>query len=652
VGDVVIITGFGLIAADELLPLANQLSQSLATSWRFPIDAQALDSDSVDDVVEAIGAFRSAAALLPSSFGGYQASSSLADTVERFHDQQRATAGVRSVATAGLLAVALATIGLVGWLTVARRERTLTLLRARGARISTVVGVVLRESLLVAAPAAVLGGTLALLVVPARPLRGPVIAGVAVFALALALPAVYVYRRHRGLAGSPEPAAGSGSRRATLEILVVVLAVGGTLLVLREPSSSDASTTDVLRAVVPLLLAVTIGLVAQRLLGLTMRPLRRRSTGGRGAVTLLAAAGAVRTATAYTLPVLVVVVAVATTVFVGTVRSTVTTGQVEAAWRTVGAPARLDNVQPGTAAAVAEVPGVCGLTAAHTGSGSLVTASRATRGTSVLVLDVPGYLALVADSPLDVGGLAPLLAPPGDGPVPILASRTPAPTSVTLGETTVRTTVAGTAPPALDTGSGPMVVVPAAAWPGDAGDADRLYLCDQGAQAVALLAAAPGASLQTLASVEAATTAPPLIDSTMSWLVVTAVLTAGFALLAVLLALLATRPRRRREQSLLRTLGLPRRQGRRLGYLSVVPPLAVGLIAGVLAGLGICWVTLHWLDLEALGAGPAVGSVPPWPLLVAIVAAAAVVLAAAVMLEDVLGRARRPAEDLRGGVRE
>lgn len=652
-GDVVIITGFGLIAADELLPLGRQLSQTLATAWRFPVDAQALDSDSVDEVVEAVGAFRSAAALLPSAFGGFRASSTLADTVERFHDQQRATAGVRTVATVGLLAVALATIGLVGWLVVARRERTLALLRARGARVSTVLGVVLLESLLVAAPAAVLGAALALLVVPARPLRGPALVGLAVLVLALALPVAYAYRRHRGVSGSHQHAQRGGPHRTTLEIVVLVVAVGGSLLLLRDPAAASSPATGVLRAAAPLLLAVTIGLAAQRLLALAVRPLRRRATKSRSIVALLAAAGAARSAAAYTLPVLVVVVAVATTVFVGTVRTAVTSGQVEAAWQAVGAPAQLDAVRPGQAAAVADLPGVCGVAAARAVSGTLVTSSRATKGTSVLILDVPAYLTVVAGSPLGLDGLAALLAPAAsDGSVRVLAARTPAPTSVTLGPTTVRTTVAGTVPPALDTGSGPLVVVPMAAWPDRADTADRLYLCDDGVDPTALRAAAPGASLQTLASVVAAAVAPPLVGSTMSWLVVTAVLTAAFALLAVFLALLATRPQRRREQSLLRTLGLTRREGRRLGYATVAPPLTVGVGAGLLAGLGICWLTLHWLDLGAMGAGPAPSAVPPWPLLVTIVAAAALVLAGAVMLEDVLGRARRPDEELRGGVRK
>ena len=346
-GDTVVITGVGLVAPGTLPQLDRASARSLATAWRFPISTTHLDTDSVDAVVADIGAYGNRLGLESPAGGSYLASSGLAGVAAELHVEQSVAVALWSVALTGLLAVGVATIALVSWVLVQRREPTLTLLRARGASTAAVVLLVLWEVAVVVLPAAVVAGLLAALRVPARQLAGPVLLGAAIAALALALPAGLAWGRHRRIAGTPDRADAdpAGRRRVTVELAVAVLAVGGGWLLLR--GGSGAGGLQAVRAVAPTLLALLAGLLVLRLFVLPVRPLRDRARRGPGAVGLVALAGASRSAATYLLPVLVLVVAIALTTFGMCLRSTLSSAQAVNAYTGVGAAARMDQVATG-----------------------------------------------------------------------------------------------------------------------------------------------------------------------------------------------------------------------------------------------------------------------------------------------------------------
>ena len=652
-GDTVVITGVGLVAPGTLPQLDRASARSLATAWRFPISTTHLDTDSVDAVVADIGAYGNRLRLESPAGGSYLASSGLAGVAAELHVEQSVAVALWSVALTGLLAVGVATIALVSWVLVQRREPTLTLLRARGASTAAVVLLVLWEVAVVVLPAAVVAGLLAALRVPARQLAGPVLLGAAIAALALALPAGLAWGRHRRIAGTPDRADAdpAGRRRVTVELAVAVLAVGGGWLLLR--GGSGAGGLQAVRAVAPTLLALLAGLLVLRLFVLPVRPLRDRARRGPGAVGLVALAGASRSAATYLLPVLVLVVAIALTTFGMCLRSTLSSAQAVNAYTGVGAAARMDQVAPEDEAAVAAVPGVCGVAAARFDPAAEATTGDGTVPTAVLLLDVDAYRAVTASTPLGAAELDPLVAAPGPtagAPVPVLLpdGARSVPSALTIAGTAVPVVAVGTAPPSLAAGAD-AVVVPAAAWPGPAVGTNRLYVCGDLPTAV-LRAAAPGSAVVSATERVEATRAAPLVSATLTGLSVVAVLTAGFALLTLVLARVDTRPRRARERALLRTLGFSARQGRRLEWLELLPLLAVALVAGIGAGIGVCALLLRSLDLAPFSGGrvPASLVIAPWGI--AALAAGLVVLAvAAAIIESVIDRHRSLGAELRGG---
>ncbi|WP_241746094.1 FtsX-like permease family protein [Streptomyces lydicus] len=133
---------------------------------------------------------------------------------------------------------------------------------------------------------------------------------------------------------------------------------------------------------------------------------------------------------------------------------------------------------------------------------------------------------------------------------------------------------------------------------------------------------------------------------------------AGFALLALFLSLLQSAPERTQLLARLRTMGLPRAQGRRLLVLEALPQALLAALGGALAGAATIRLLGPGMDLTALalpgtsGDG-APGSVvrlhtDPASLLLPSAGVVALALAAALAQAWLSGR-RRESTELRAG---
>ncbi|HSF27375.1 MAG TPA: FtsX-like permease family protein [Actinomycetes bacterium] len=308
-GNTRVITGAALFDPGAIEVVDALAFQSLDVAYRFPVTIAALDTVSAPQAVTALGAYQSW--VRQNAGPGFDASSRLPTAVEQFTSEMSTTNALLSVALVGLGAGVATATALVAWLLVRRRSRTLELLRARGASLRQVALVVPRECAPVALALALSGSVLAVAALGREAAR-PIATGWALTLIGLALPAGIAASRHRRVVGHDAASAGAG-RRVTLELTVAALTLGGLALLLR--AGLRASGMTAVRAVVPTLLAVLIGLLVLRGASSVLTPLRRRASAGRSVVGLLVLTGMGRHRGASVVPVLVLVVTLAMATF-------------------------------------------------------------------------------------------------------------------------------------------------------------------------------------------------------------------------------------------------------------------------------------------------------------------------------------------------
>ena len=262
---------------------------------------------------------------------------------------------------AGVLGTALGLLVIAARLAVDRRRAELRLLRARGASRARLMGTVGVESLAVVLPAVAAGWLHHL--VPGRPDPPSVgalwpVAAAALLAVA-AVPLAVLVTRHEASTAQrrtdlilrrPAP------QRVTVEVTVLLLAVLGVLL-LRRRGLAVAGSDPYLSAV-PLLIGAAAGLVALHAYPWPVRLLTRLSNRRRVPVAFLGLARAGRHATAFALPLVVLVLAVSLAGFAAAVRGGVADARGMAAALEVGADFRLTApaFAPGVEQAVAGSP--------------------------------------------------------------------------------------------------------------------------------------------------------------------------------------------------------------------------------------------------------------------------------------------------------
>jgi putative ABC transport system permease protein len=551
---------------------------------------------------------------------GFRVDTGLDRLLTDFLRQAAAMRAVLAVVTAGALGAALGLGVLTARLAVDRRRAELALVRARGAAVRRVAGSLATEAMLMVAPAAVAGWAAAVLV-PGRAPGGtswlPVGSAVVVAAavpLAGALTRPGTQERRDVAVVRPSLA------RRTVEVTALVLAALGVLLLHRRGLSTQG--IDPYLSAVPVLIGVAVGLLALRVYPWPVRLLGRLAVRRRGAVPFLGLARAGRVGPAAALPLVVLVLAVATGSFAGAVRDGVAAARDTVAAREVGAHFRLAaggaSFGPGTLDAVAAVRGVTGVAAVYRAQpGSALFRVRGTEPDAVVVaLDVPAYsrilgeIGLGLDLPADIAaGIV-----PGGDQLPAYASTALAgrlDDTVTVripgtdAETDRRIRLVGTGEelPGLRRGAGDFLAVP---WqPGM--PVNEVLVSGATADPARLQAAvaSPGGlvTVTSLAEQRRALERHAFNEGiTVAFTIGTA---AGLlaALLAVTLALVVDAPARGRAVSLLRTMGLSVRQARALLLIELLPLVGVAVLTGALVGMALPTLLAPALGLDAFTAG-------------------------------------------------
>jgi putative ABC transport system permease protein len=579
-----------------------------------------------------------------------------------------------SVAAFGTGAVAVVVLLMAGRLTADRRRTELALLRARGASLRGLTRRLLTETAVVALPAGALGLAGALLVVPYGRASYAVGAALAVTILACAALPLRALAAHRvvGVHGAREDLASvRPSRRRTIAELTLLVLASAAVLALRGRGTSgtsdealDSGTSgdlgssgDQLVAMAPVLIGVIAALVLVRLYPLPLRWLARPAGRMRGAIGHLSLARAGRTSVSTVLPLLALLTALTTAAFGGSVLAGVADARDRAAVLNLGADARVEAEGALPAALpdrVRSAPGVREVT-------PLSIAYEAKPGAGVesvplAGVDPEGYARLAGRTGLGAFPADELKASPAGGtaksgtgspspsgadgsakaggsgsakaPLPALASSAVAdrygthPFSLRLSDgsdVTVRITLVRDLTPALP-GTDFLIVDRAGLSTVAARPTTLLVTGDQvsGGALRKAVAAGTGADAGATARADvrlrseerARYVDSPLQSGAERVYAVAVAAGSGYAVLALLLALVRAAPERAALLARLRTMGLTRSQGRRLLVLEALPQALLAAVGGVLTGWAAVRLLAPGIDLTSIALATP-GGAPP-----------------------------------------
>jgi putative ABC transport system permease protein len=323
--------GFGLFAPSAYADVADATKPlPMRYSWRYDVDASGFDAGALDrldaDVRELDARFGE------STYGqrlGTGVRTGLSEVLATYRVDRDASAAVLAVGAAGLLALALAVVALLGGLAANRRGEAIALVRSRGGATWQVLGAEAVEGLTVATPAGALGYLAAAVAVGGRGawLAFWLVLGIVV-ATAAILAAAASGAARRGLAArGDDVAVGAVSpRRLALEGLVVGLALVGVYL-LRRRGLAEEGGFDPYLAAVPLLLGLAAGIVALRVYPLPVRFLAAAAARRRDLVPALALRRVARQPEVTAAPLLVLLLGVSVSVFAAVMAATLAHAQ-------------------------------------------------------------------------------------------------------------------------------------------------------------------------------------------------------------------------------------------------------------------------------------------------------------------------------------
>ncbi|MEU9476622.1 FtsX-like permease family protein [Streptomyces sp. NPDC048191] len=591
-----------LLLPQEAAPALLGTTVNPIRYWFLAPDPHTLHAHDVDRLKSAVAALESGPGLQRAravTGDGVGITTRLDDTLTSFAKLRSGISPLVSVAAAGAGTVVAVVLLMAGGLAADRRRAELALLRARGASLPALTGRLLAETAVAAVPAGALGLAAALLAVPVGRTGYTVAAAAAVTltaCCALPLRAALAQRAVRATADRADLATVRPSRRRTVAELTLLVLAAGAVAALRR----RGTTGDQLVALAPVLVGVIAALLLLRVLPPLLRRLAAPAARLRGATGHLSLARAGRTSTSAVLPLLALLTALTTAAFGGSVLAGVADARERAALLTVGADARLDSDVPlptALPARVRAVPGVRDVTAV-----SIDYQAKPIDGQDSIPLvgvDPPSYGALTSRTGL--GAVRADRLTSGHGPLPAVASRSvaaeygtrrPFPVRLSDGSTvTVRIMLVRDTTPAVSGGN--FLVVDRAGLAPPADRPTALLLTGGHLDAGALRHAADDSADVHVLAVERDRYADSPLQSGAEHVYTAAVAAgAGFAVLALLLALLRAAPERAALLARLRTMGLTRAQGRRLLILESLPQALPAALGSALTG----WSTIRLLS--------------------------------------------------------
>nr|WP_241266047.1 ABC transporter permease [Streptomyces boncukensis] len=658
---------FSAVIHPRAAPALLDLREGAELFWHYPVDQGALHAHQVEEAERQLASLSSGprAARLQerAAVGRITVEEGLAETLSAFRRDRSALSPLLLIALLGLATAGTAVLLLSGALAADRRREELALLRARGGSLPGIAGRLLAETAAVAVPAGAVGTGLALLAVPGSRSGAALAAAcgaTAVAALALPVRGALGQRRARVTADRADVARARPSRRRRVVELTVLALVAGAVVAVRQRGTADGG--DALLALAPVLLACAAALLLMRCYPLPLRLLSRAAARRPGPVAFLglARAGRAPSAAVSGLALLALLVALTVASFGGTVLAGVAQARDRAALAAVGADARIEAedggaLPAGLPGAVRKVPGVREAAAYRTQPDGELTGLAS--GVTVILADAPAYAriadrtgqggfparALRTDRHTAASEPLPALVSPGlarglggrrGGTLALPGLQVPVRAELVRDETPAarggaflvlsreavaraRPDARGTALLAADTvlvdgpsADGAALRALAERRDGQDGKHGQEGKHGQNGQdgkhgRGARDAREGGRSVLVLRSAERARFADSALQSGAERLYTAAVLaSAGYAALAVLLSLLHTAPERLALLARLRTLGLPRRQGRGMLLLESLPLYAMTACAGALTGLATVPLLGPGIDLTALAGTP------------------------------------------------
>ncbi len=214
--------------------------------------------------------------------------------------------------------------------------------------------------------------------------------------------AVATFRDHRApsFVGTAGERGAPGPRRLTGEALLVVLAVGSVVLAGRRDVRTDH--LDLILVASPALLGLAAAVVALRVYRYPLRLAALAGRRRRGVVAFVALATAARARIASALPLVVLLLSLALSVFAGAVQSSLARGQSESAWRTLGADATVtgSGLTPDVVEALSHVRGVKAVLPGYVDTAArVVVGGRNSEPVTVVAVDPVRYAQLLSATP-------------------------------------------------------------------------------------------------------------------------------------------------------------------------------------------------------------------------------------------------------------
>ena len=639
--------------------LAYEFSDGRLFAW-LPVVPTAIDYQQLTALQQQVRAIEASGTVLPKG-GRLVFRSALVDAIDRVMATMATSSALLSLCASGLIGVLVTVLALGVTSVLQRRRQVLSLLAARGASSLQLRGLAAIEGILLALPAAALGGALAMLAIPATDATTGWGAALVVGLIPPVLFAVLV-RGSIVTANRTDLRVGNSDRaRAVAEVGVAVLAAVALLLLARRGlvASTAQVGTDPLLAATPVLLTVAVGIGALRVYPAPLvalhRLLRRR---GRAA-SIIGLARAIRDPALGFTAAIALVVGVSVVVLTVVMGSTVRAGLERAATEAIGADALVTGgvIDPPLVAALGRVDGVGAVAALSSTTGVDLQSDRGDSEVTVVATDTAALHALRPDIPQlgAEGGVPALLVADNWG------DRLPG-SEVQLGNGAAM--VVGVMPADVIPGvSGRWLLI-------DSADAEALgvlpvspYLVligyEPGADGAAVRAAldatvatadpheAPTVRDQREARADARS---PVVAALESLLVLVAGAALALTVIAIVLASTAATARRNRLLGIVGVLGGSRRTMRGILAWELGPVALTALIVGTGLGLALPIIVTSVLDLRVFVGGRNLPSVVIDPVLVVGGVGAFV---SAVLLSGLvaifIGRRLAPARTLRMG---
>ncbi|MFG2608693.1 ABC transporter permease [Streptomyces anulatus] len=688
-------TGTVLLAEDSGPTLLSTAAEPVLF-WRIPPDPAGLTGPDDARLTSVIASLESGPGLLKvRETAGDTAvfATGLGHIVEANARMRDAISPVIAVAALGIGSVAAVVLLMTGALIAGRRKAELALMRSRGGSLRGIGGRLLAETAVTVLPASALGLLLATLAVSeGRFWPGALAAAGVGLLVCVALPLRTTLQHIRPtLHGAREDmvSARPSRRRTVAELTLLVLAVGAVTALRRRGTSAEGGT-DLLVSGAPVLVALIAALVLVRLYPLPLRLATRPVARLRGAIGFLSLARAGRSSAGGALPLLALLLALATAAFGGSVIAGIGDARDDAALASVGADARISGASERATLpdelvrTVRDLDGVRGAapvrieysvnmpeavagdggasggdagtgTSTSTGSGSASASADDAKVAALVGIDPASYAELARVTGLPAFPAARLKATGSSAPLPKGAKAAPGRVLPAIASPAVAARL-GKEPRAIATLSGDfeVQVVGTVSRVASVSPTDFLVVnsaaLEQKAPTTLLLTGAPDPgklraavegsgkeyAVQLRSEERARYVNTPMQAGAERIYLAAVAAGAGYALLAVLLSLLQTAPERRTLLARLRTMGLTTGQGRKLLAFEATPQALLAAGGGLFTGWATIALLSPGIDLVPLAlAGVAGSDTSPvllrtdlWSL--ALPAAGVVALAAAV----------------------